>query len=263
MLAEVESGNMLSVRDLSVSVSQGGARVVDGLSFDLAAGSMIALVGESGSGKTMAARAVLNLLPPPLVIEPQSSILFDGTDLTQLDAKGLRAIRGASIGMVFQEPMVSLNPSMTIGEQMAEGLRLHRKMDRKDIREQSIAMLERIRINDPHRCLLFTERLKKFGLHQLIAQRGENPGLKLKAADPGAVPADAFVPCRRTSELVAIDDGVAAAAFGALNQPREEVAGPLGRGQAVAVVFDVTSTSADASIEKAVAAGKPATTSAP
>ncbi|WP_187970491.1 ABC transporter ATP-binding protein [Aquibium microcysteis] len=144
---------MLDVKDLSVEVGPGGARVVDGLAFRLEAGEMLALVGESGSGKTMAARAVLGLLPPPLVTTPQSVIAFDGRDLTRLEPAALRAVRGGEIGMVFQEPMVSLNPAMTIGEQMAEGLRLHRAMGAAEIRDRSLAMLERIRIQHPARCL--------------------------------------------------------------------------------------------------------------
>jgi peptide/nickel transport system ATP-binding protein len=144
---------MLDVTNLSVAVGPGGARVVDELAFRLDAGDMLALVGESGSGKTMAARAVLGLLPPPLVTTPQSVISFDGRDLTRLDPAALRAVRGAQIGMVFQEPMVSLNPAMTIGEQMAEGLRLHRAMGATEIRDRSLAMLERIRIQHPARCL--------------------------------------------------------------------------------------------------------------
>jgi len=127
--------------------------VVDGLDFAIDPGSMLALVGESGSGKTMAARAILGLLPPPLVVAPESAIRFQGSELTGLGAKAMRSIRGAQIGMVFQEPMVSLNPSVTIGEQMAEGLRLHRKLGKVEIRDRSLAMLERIRIQNPARCL--------------------------------------------------------------------------------------------------------------
>jgi peptide/nickel transport system ATP-binding protein len=144
---------MLDVKHLSVTVGAGGARVVDGLDFRLDAGDMLALVGESGSGKTMVARAVLGLLPSPLLATPQSVIAFQGRDLTRLGPADLRAVRGAEIGMVFQEPMVSLNPAMTIGEQMAEGLRLHRNMGAGEIRDRSLAMLERIRIQDPARCL--------------------------------------------------------------------------------------------------------------
>jgi peptide/nickel transport system ATP-binding protein len=159
---------MLSIRDLSVSIGPSGQRIVDGLSFDLAAGDMLALVGESGSGKTMAARAILNLLPPPLVTTPDSVVLLEGRNLTKLPTAALRQIRGNEIGMVFQEPMVSLNPSMTIGEQMAEGLRLHRRMGSDEIRERSLAMLRRIRISDPERSLAAYPHEFSGGMRQRI-----------------------------------------------------------------------------------------------
>ncbi|TKT77417.1 ABC transporter ATP-binding protein [Aquamicrobium sp. LC103] len=168
MLAETDRSPLLSVRNLRVEVRPGGVRVVDGLDFDLRAGDMLALVGESGSGKTMAARAVLNLLPPPLVIAPESAIEFEGRDLTRLEPSVLRQIRGARIGMVFQEPMVSLNPSMTIGEQMAEGLRLHRSLPAAEIRDRSLAMLERIRIQNPGKCLAAYPHEFSGGMRQRI-----------------------------------------------------------------------------------------------
>lgn len=143
----------IAASKLSISVGTEGALVVDDVDFSIEPGGMLALVGESGSGKTMAARAILGLLPHPLTVVPGSSIRFQGTELIGLGARELRAVRGAQIGMVFQEPMVSLNPSMTIGEQMAEGLRLHRNLGKAEIRDMSLAMLERIRIQNPDRCL--------------------------------------------------------------------------------------------------------------
>ncbi|MFE0753744.1 ABC transporter ATP-binding protein [Inquilinus sp. NPDC058860] len=143
---------LLSVEHLTIRAGDGGPVVVDDLSFALPAGEMLALVGESGSGKTMAARAVLDLLPPPMQ-RIGGSVRFDGQDLAALPPKGLRKIRGARIGMVFQEPMVSLNPAMPIGRQMAEALKLHLRLDDAEIRRRSLAMLERIRIADPERCL--------------------------------------------------------------------------------------------------------------
>ncbi|WP_026871004.1 ABC transporter ATP-binding protein [Inquilinus limosus] len=143
---------LLSVEHLTIRAGEGGPVVVDDLSFALPAGEMLALVGESGSGKTMAARAVLDLLPPPMQ-RIGGSVRFDGQDLATLPPRSLRKIRGARIGMVFQEPMVSLNPSMTIGRQMAEALKLHLRLDDAEIRRRSLAMLERIRIADPERCL--------------------------------------------------------------------------------------------------------------
>ncbi|WP_367117293.1 ABC transporter ATP-binding protein [Mesorhizobium sp.] len=163
-----DNNTMLSVRNLSISVGPSGKRIVDELNFDLAPGDMQALVGESGSGKTMAARSILNLLPAPLVTTPDSSIRFEGRELTGLAAKALRQVRGAQIGMVFQEPMVSLNPAVTIGEQMAEGLRLHRDISRAEIKDRSLAMLERIQIKDPGKCLAAYPHEFSGGMRQRI-----------------------------------------------------------------------------------------------
>jgi peptide/nickel transport system ATP-binding protein len=159
---------MLSVRDLTITIGPGGKRIVDALNFDLASGDMIAIVGESGSGKTMAARSILSLLPQPLVTAPDSQILFKGSDITRVEPNALRKIRGAEIGMVFQEPMVSLNPAVTIGEQMAEGLRLHHKLGKAEIRDRSLAMLERIRIKEPGKCLAAYPHEFSGGMRQRI-----------------------------------------------------------------------------------------------
>ncbi|EUB99346.1 ABC transporter related protein [Rhizobium sp. CF080] len=152
MTEDNTSTAVIAAKNLSVSV-RGLARVVDGLDFSIEPGGMLALVGESGSGKTMAARSILGLLPSPLAVTPESSIRFHGRELVGAAPKTLRDIRGARIGMVFQEPMVSLNPSMTIGDQMAEGLALHRKLGKAEIRDRSLTMLERIQIQNPTRCL--------------------------------------------------------------------------------------------------------------
>ena len=126
--------------------------LLEGLSFEIEAGEMVALVGESGSGKTLAARAILRLLPPG-VRQSAGRIELEGRDLTPLSAPELRKVRGAQIGMVFQEPMVSLNPAITIERQLAEGMRLHRQLSGAEIRSRAVAMLERVKIRDPVRCL--------------------------------------------------------------------------------------------------------------
>jgi peptide/nickel transport system ATP-binding protein len=126
--------------------------VLEELSFEIGSGELVALVGESGSGKTLAARAILRLLPPGLR-QTAGRIELQGRDLTQLSAPELRKVRGAQIGMVFQEPMVSLNPAITIERQLAEGMRIHLRLPAAEIRRRSITMLERVRIRDPLRCL--------------------------------------------------------------------------------------------------------------
>ncbi|MBV6304602.1 ABC transporter ATP-binding protein [Candidimonas humi] len=140
---------LVSVSHLSLSVGAGGREIVSDVSFDIAPGEMLGIVGESGSGKTQVARAIVGLTPPPLV-RAAGSILFDGVDMTRANARTLRRLRGARIGMVFQEPMTSLNPSMTIGRQLEEGLELHRKdLNAAARRERVLDMLARVGIRDP------------------------------------------------------------------------------------------------------------------
>ena len=143
---------LLAVDRLSLEVEGLGNRVVDEVSFEIERGEFLAVVGESGSGKTMAARAVLGLLPPA-IRRVAGRILLEGEDLATAAAERLRTLRGPAIGMVFQEPMVSLNPALTVGAQMAEGLALHRGLGAEAIRALSIEMLTRVQIRDPARCL--------------------------------------------------------------------------------------------------------------
>jgi peptide/nickel transport system ATP-binding protein len=126
--------------------------LLEELSFEIGTGELVALVGESGSGKTLAARAILGLLPPGVRLSA-GRIELEGHDLTHLSALELRKVRGAQIGMVFQEPMVSLNPAITIERQLAEGMRLHLQLPGAEIRRRAVAMLERVRIRDPLHCL--------------------------------------------------------------------------------------------------------------
>jgi len=126
--------------------------VLQDFSLLLERGELIALVGESGSGKSMAARAILQLLPPG-VRQCGGRILFAGTDLAVLPPAQLRAVRGAQIGLVMQEPMVSLNPAMTIYRQLEEGLRLHRELSPGERYTACHEMLARVGIPDPPRCL--------------------------------------------------------------------------------------------------------------
>src|SRR5579863_7429546 len=146
---------LLEVADLRIESARRGEPVralLEGLSFAVGKGEFLALVGESGSGKTLAARAILDLLPPG-VRRARGSITLAGRDLTGLGAEALRKVRGAEIGMVFQEPMVSLNPALTVGRQLAEGLELHFGWRGKETRERCIEMLARVRIKDPAQAL--------------------------------------------------------------------------------------------------------------
>ncbi len=126
-----------------------GRRVVDGVSFDVAPGEALALVGESGSGKSATARAIIGLLPPGLHRDG-GRVALAGEDLS---AAVPPRLRGPGIGMVFQEPMTSLNPALTVGAQMEEGLAIHSRLSRRERRGACAAMLERVGIADPGRRL--------------------------------------------------------------------------------------------------------------
>ena len=141
---------LLRVRDLSVSfrTPRGTVRAVDSLSFDLAAGETLAIVGESGSGKSVTALSLLRLIPDPPGRIDSGEVLFDGRDLLKLDDAAIRAIRGDRIAMIFQEPMSSLNPVLTVGMQVAEPIQLHRKASWASAYEKATALLSKVSIPD-------------------------------------------------------------------------------------------------------------------
>ncbi|WP_398491671.1 ABC transporter ATP-binding protein [Variovorax sp.] len=144
---------LVSVEGLTLAVGPGGREIVRDVSFDIAPGEMVGIVGESGSGKTQAARALMGLTPPPLV-RTAGRILFEGEDLALARPARLRELRGARVGMVFQEPMTSLNPSMTIGRQLEEALALHRReLSPAARRTRVLDMLARVGIRDPQGAL--------------------------------------------------------------------------------------------------------------
>ena len=128
----------------------GLVRAVDGVSFHLDGGELLGLVGESGCGKSITALSIMRLIAPPGKIVA-GEIFFDGWDLLKLSNEEMRAIRGDDIAMIFQDPMTSLNPVYTVGEQIAEALRLHRKLPRKAAREAAIEAMREVSIPDPAR----------------------------------------------------------------------------------------------------------------
>lgn len=143
---------VLDIDRVSIGFGANDANIVNAATLAIGRGEIRGLVGESGSGKTMLARAVLGLLPPGARVR-SGAIRFRENDLLTLDAGELRRLRGAAIGMVFQEPMMSLNPSLRIGDQMAEAVLLHTGASRPAVRRQCIEMLERVRMPNPDRCL--------------------------------------------------------------------------------------------------------------
>ena len=139
---------LLSVRNLKTYfyTDEGVVRAVDGLSYDLHRGETLGIVGESGSGKSVHALSIMRLIPTPPGKIVDGEILFEGRNLLRLSDEEMRKIRGNRIAMVFQEPMTSLNPVLTIGEQIAEAIILHQKLDKKAAWQRAIEMLDRVQI---------------------------------------------------------------------------------------------------------------------
>jgi peptide/nickel transport system ATP-binding protein len=154
---------VLEVRDLRVSFpgpDHTRFYPVDGVSFSLERGQTMALVGESGSGKSLTSLALLQLVPSPGRVEPGSVIRLAETDVLALRGEALRQIRGRRVGMIFQDPMTSLNPVFTVGDQIAEGILAHFKVPRAAARERALQLLQEVGIPDP------AARLKAYP-HQL------------------------------------------------------------------------------------------------
>ena len=162
-----DAAPLLSVRDLTVNFAgeRGRVRAVAGVSFDLAPGETLGLVGESGCGKTVTALSILRLLPAPPA-EVTGVIRFQGEDLASCPEARMRQIRGNRIAMVFQEPMTALNPVLTIGEQVAEALRLHRGLSHPEAWIEAAAALARVGFPDAsHRLAQYPHQLSG-GLRQ-------------------------------------------------------------------------------------------------
>ena len=142
---------VLEVAGLSLGFRQDGRMlgVLDGISFRAEAGKTLAIVGESGCGKSVASLAIMGLLPENAEVSGSARLM--GRDLLGMSAEERRALRGAEMAMIFQEPMTSLNPAFTAGEQVAEALRLHQRLDRDAAFKAAIAMLEKVRIPDAAR----------------------------------------------------------------------------------------------------------------
>jgi peptide/nickel transport system ATP-binding protein len=145
---------LLQLDDLAVRLPPGGDRVLaaDAVSLTVKPGEVVCVVGESGSGKSMTASAVMRLLPPATAIV-RGRILFEGRDLAALPESAMRRIRGALIGMIFQDPMTALNPIKRIRRQIAEVFRLHTDLGREQIRSRVLGLLESVHIRDPERVM--------------------------------------------------------------------------------------------------------------
>ncbi len=178
---------VLEVANLRVSFPGAGHSrfyPVDGVSFTLERGEMLALVGESGCGKSLTSLALLQLIPPPGRIESGSVIRLGDTDVLALKGEALRRIRGRRIGMIFQDPMTSLNPVFTVGAQIVEGIRAHFKMPSAEARQRALQLLQEVGIPDP------VERLKAYP-HQLSGGMRQRVMIAIAlAAEPEILVAD-------------------------------------------------------------------------
>ena len=149
----MRNGSLLTVQDLQTHffTGEGVVRAVDGVTLSVRPGETLGLVGESGCGKTVTALSILRLVPDPPGRIVGGTICFDGRDLLRLPEEEMRSIRGCAISMIFQEPMTSLNPVFTVGEQVAEGIRHHQKVSRREAWDRAVEVLRRVKIPDPAR----------------------------------------------------------------------------------------------------------------
>lgn len=147
----MDRNKILEVKDLHVSFDTyaGEVQAVRGVTFDLYKAEAIAIVGESGCGKSVTAKSIMKLIPMPPGRFKQGNIIFNGNDITKYTRKQMEAIRGSEIGMIFQDPMTSLSPTMVVGKQISEGLMQHQKLSGKQAMEKSIEMLKLVGIPNP------------------------------------------------------------------------------------------------------------------
>ncbi len=150
---ETKDGVLLNIQGLQTHfyTEAGTVRAVDGVSLTVRKGETLGIVGESGCGKSVTALSVLRLIPNPPGKIVGGTIHLDGRDLLKLPENEMRKVRGASISMIFQEPMTSLNPVFTVGDQIAEGIRLHQRLSKRESWNKAIEMLRIVRVADPDR----------------------------------------------------------------------------------------------------------------
>jgi oligopeptide transport system ATP-binding protein len=144
-------GKLLEVKDLYISFTTyaGEVKAVRGVSFDVHKGEVVAIVGESGCGKSVTAQGIMRILQTPPAVYKQGSIIFDGEDLLKKKEPEMTKIRGKDISMIFQDPMTSLNPTLKIGYQIAEGIIKHQKLSRKEANKLAVEMLALVGVAQP------------------------------------------------------------------------------------------------------------------
>jgi peptide/nickel transport system ATP-binding protein len=177
---------IIDARNIGVNfkVEHGTVEAVKDISFQLYRGETIAIVGESGSGKSVTARTVMGLLSKRAVISPRSSVEYDGANILKFSERARRRLRGDRISMIFQEPMSSLNPIYTIGSQIVEAIRVHRKMSRRQADAKALELLKQVQIPDPE------ARLRQYP-HQLSGGQRQRVMIAMALAnDPDVLIAD-------------------------------------------------------------------------
>ena len=149
---------ILEVKDFRVSFNTyaGEVKALRNISFSVSRGETLAIVGESGSGKSVTVQTVMRLIPMPPGEIKSGEILFDGEDLVKVSDERMRQLRGGKIGMIFQDPMTSLNPSIRVGKQIMEGILIHKKVSKKEAQKQAVEMLRKVGIPKPE------ERFKQY-----------------------------------------------------------------------------------------------------
>jgi oligopeptide/dipeptide ABC transporter ATP-binding protein len=180
------SDNLLSVQDLKVYFQVNGlfARAVDGVSYDIGKGETVCLVGESGCGKTVSALTIMGIIPRPPGKIMGGKVLFNGKSLLELDEEEMQEIRGNHIAMVFQEPMTSLNPVFTIGDQIKEAILVHERVEEAELDQRCIEVLKDVGIPSPE------ERVKDYP-HQLSGGQRQRVMIAMAlACNPDLVIAD-------------------------------------------------------------------------
>ena len=202
---------LLEVKDLHTEFRTGAGvvRAVDGVSYSVDRGETVAVVGESGSGKSVTALSILRLIPDPPGRITGGEVWFDGRDLMTLSEEEMREIRGSDIGMVFQEPMTSLNPVLTIGRQITETIEQHRGVDRAAADKRAIELLGLVGIADAER------RLRQYP-HQLSGGMRQRIMIAIAlACDPKLIIADeptTALDVTIQAQILRADAGVDAAA---------------------------------------------------
>jgi len=163
-------GALLTVERLEVefNTADGLLRAVDGISYEISPGEVVAIVGESGSGKSVSARAIMGLIPKPPGNIAGGRVIFDGNDLLKLDDEGMRQVRGRRIAMVFQEPMTSLNPVISIGRQMTEGMQTQLGYSKQRAHERALELLELVGISEAAHRMKQYPHLLSGGMRQRV-----------------------------------------------------------------------------------------------